>query len=500
MERRRSTVEWPVVSLLAPGRNDPCPCGSGCKFKHCCLAARTAEDSARVRLRAAEGRVVDGLLRFIGDTWGKSLILHAWEDFWNYDDVPDDMTTTPEFEPMFIPWLVLGFVPDTEVDDADPDWPTQPIGLEWLATTEAYVPDVDRAYIETACRSPMSVFAVEQVTAGRSLDLKDVLTGSRFRVLEQGASQKLRPADLIFARVLTIDGMSIMLGTAPFIVPPRWHTRIIDWREHMFRKRPATCQDLVDFDIEVRELYFGIAAELLDPTPPRLTNTDGDPIALTTLTYELKTDLGDAFEKLAPLARVHGEDHTDEVIRDTSGAVTSASLSWIKAGNRQHKHWDNTVLGNIRLETGRLVADVNSARRADRLKREIAKRLGRTAALIYTTVVDPSEMVEERARQRAAGEQHDEPAPVPSPELQAIEEEMSRAHWEGWLDTRVPALGNKTPRQAARTAQGRERLEALLAEFDRDAADGPSSIAAHLAAIRDALALTKPRDSGEDTR
>ncbi|MBI2832871.1 MAG: hypothetical protein HYX76_00410 [Acidobacteria bacterium] len=30
-----------------------------------------------------------------------------------------------------------------------------------------------------------------------------------------------------------------------------------------------------------------------------------------------------------------------------------------------------------------------------------------------------------------------------------------------WLDTRAPALENKTPRQAARTARGRERLDAL---------------------------------------
>lgn len=33
--------------------------------------------------------------------------------------------------------------------------------------------------------------------------------------------------------------------------------------------------------------------------------------------------------------------------------------------------------------------------------REIARRLGQTAALIETTVVDPSEAIEERARQRA---------------------------------------------------------------------------------------------------
>jgi hypothetical protein len=126
--------------------------------------------------------------------------------------------------------------------------------------------------------------------------------------------------------------------------------------------------------------------------------------------------------------------------------------------------------------------------------------LGQTAALTNTAVVDPSEAIKERARQRAAGERHEESAPVPSPELQAIQEEMIREQWEGWLDTRVPALGNKTPRQAARTAPGRERLAALLAEFDREAADGPSSVMAHLAAIRDALALTKPPESGQDTR
>jgi len=477
----------------APSRNDPCPCGSGRKFKHCCLPSRTAEDSARLRVRAAEGRVVDGLLQFTIETWGEPLILHAWEDFWNYDDVPEDLATTPEFDPMFVPWLVLGFVPDPESDDADVDWPTQPIGLEWLATTEPDISDLDRAYIETACRSPMSVLAVEDVTPGRSLDLKDVLTGSRFHVLEQGASKTLRPADLIFSRIVTLDGVSLMFGAAPYVVPPPWHTHIIDWRERLMRKHLMTRRDLAAFELEIRELYFEIAADLLNPTPPQLCNTDGDPIALTTLTFELNTTASEAFEKLAPLAIVRGEDHTVEVVRDASGAVTSAVLSWVKAGNRQHKQWDNTVLGTIRIEAGRVVADVNSTRRADRLKREISKRLGQTAMLVNTAVVDPLDAIEERARQRAADTEDDESLLEPSEELQALQEAMTREHWKGWLDTRVPALGNKTPRQAARTAGGRERLEALLAGFERDAADGPSSVAGYLTAIRTALGLTKPR-------
>src|SRR5438105_4593623 len=95
----------------AGGRNYPCSCCSGRKFKHCCLARQTAEDTARVRLRGAEGRVVDLVTKFTLDTCGERLLSHAWEDFWVYDDVPEYMTSTPEFETMFMPWLVLGFVP-----------------------------------------------------------------------------------------------------------------------------------------------------------------------------------------------------------------------------------------------------------------------------------------------------------------------------------------------------------------------------------------------------
>lgn len=428
-------------------------------------------------------------MNFALETWGKPLIAHAWEDFWVYDDVPEDLPSTPEFDAMFMPWFVLGFIPDPEADEARDDWPAQPIGLEWL-TTQSVVSDLDRAFIEAACRSPLSVLVVEHVTPQRSLDLKDVLTRKRFHVLEQGASQHLRRADLLFTRVVTLDGAAIMFGASPFIVPPVWHTHIIDWRERLFRRRLLSREDLEEFEIETRELYLHIAAELLNPAPPRLTNTDGDPLALTTLTYELKTTADEAFKRLAPLARMRGDDHVDEITRDESGTITSAVLSWAKTGNRQHKGWDNTILGTLRLEGGRLVVDINSARRAERVKREIAKRLAGAAVLIDSKVIDPSAALAKRRHERASGTHDHEPVET-SPELQALEKGLARRHWEGWLETRVPALGNKTPRQAMRTKGGRERLEALLAQFERDA-EGQGSASADVDFLRSELGLTKP--------
>src|SRR5262249_3116290 len=127
---------------------------------------------------------------------------------------------------------------------------------------------------------------------------------------------------------------------------------------------------------------------------------------------------------------------------------------------------------------------------AERVKREISKRLPGTATLVDTKVIDPSEALAERQREGASGILDDEPSRETSPELRAIEDDFLRRHWEQWLDTRVPALGNRTPRQAARSAGGRERLEALLAALARDPA-GARNAASHVAFIRENLGLPK---------
>jgi hypothetical protein len=478
-----------------PGRNDRCPCGSGKKYKHCCLQKEQDTDVARRRLRTAEGHVVDGTLALAAERWGNDLLLDAWDDFWN-GKPPEDIVGTPEFEQMFLPWFVFSYVPvllgDTPVDDADDateadepsDWPEQPLALEWLATQRPVGDALDRRYAETACRSPLSVFVVEQTVPGQSLDVRDVLTGARFHVLEAGASRTLRAADLLFASVLTIDGVSVMCGASHYVVPPDWHTRIIDWRENV-RKRTWTRQDLEDDGIEIRDLYFQIRDALLNPTPPRLVNTDGDPVELTTLRFSLTVPVGEAYEHLLPLATISGDPHVSDVGHDARGVMTHVEMSWLKAGNRKHASWDNTILGRLVLDPGVLVAEVNSSKRANRLTREVRKRLGDDARLVDRSVHDLEADLRDRQQARARGTDV-EPAGAEdqqnTPELQALSDEMMRRHWEAWLDERVPALGNKTPRQAARTTKGRERLLALLGEFDRRA---ESESAATGEALRD---------------
>jgi len=65
---------------MKPGRNDPCPCGSGKKYKHCCLnagsvpAAAPADLSWR-RLHALLDGFATEMLRFTAEAYGP-LALH----------------------------------------------------------------------------------------------------------------------------------------------------------------------------------------------------------------------------------------------------------------------------------------------------------------------------------------------------------------------------------------------------------------------------------------
>jgi len=46
-------------------------------------------------------------------------------------------------------------------------------------------------------------------------------------------------------------------------------------------------------------------------------------------------------------------------------------------------------------------------------------------------------------------------------------EALARKHWDAWFNEPIPALGDLTPRQAARTRDGRDLLESLLLDYQR---------------------------------
>jgi hypothetical protein len=54
------------------------------------------------------------------------------------------------------------------------------------------------------------------------------------------------------------------------------------------------------------------------------------------------------------------------------------------------------------------------------------------------------------------------------PEVREKLSAMMAAHWEHWVERRLPILGNRTPMEAVRNPDGREIVESLVIQAERD--------------------------------
>jgi hypothetical protein len=224
-----------------------------------------------------------------------------------------------------------------------------------------------------------------------------------------------------------------------------------------------TRAELVEYEFELREQYLDILEAILNPQMPRLANTDGEPWEPITLEYELRCSVESAVDRLKALAGGETEaevlQHAD---RDTAGNLQSVEIPWLKRDNQSQKAWETTLLATLKVTPGRITAEVNSVGRATRLKDEVRERLGSDAVLVNETVHD---IEDERAASDPRASMSPEDEVEVTPEIESMLRELQAKQWENWVDEEIPALGNATPRAAAQTAQGRERLEALFAEY-----------------------------------
>lgn len=480
------------------GRNDRCPCGSGRKYKQCCLQAHDASDFTWRQLRAVEGRFIPELFELALKEWGGPLLGAALDEFFLWEGVPEGYEETDAFGSFFVPWFVCQFVDDPHDPDRVASAPDESLAAFYLRRHAAGLSSIERAFLEAASTSPLSFYAVRRTKPGREIALHDVLTGDDVVVRERSASQSVSPGALMFTRVVTVEAVSIMVGAAPIVIPPRWHHTVLDFREQFAggKSRILTPKAVRDLDFELRDLYLEIEDELFHPRLPQLQNTDGDPLVLTTLHYRLRCSPASAFDRLRSLTVVEdAASLLDGATLDAAGALQAVSIPWSKKGNRLHKDWDNTTLGSVDIDGDRFDVHVNSNRRARRIEREIAKRLGADAVLERRVVDSVEKLLEECGRQpRDRIVRADEERLAQQPEVQAYMRQAAERHWNAWLDTRIPALANRTPRQAARTADGRERLEALFAEFAWHGERTPNDMAPNVSALRAALGL-RPQES-----
>ena len=412
------------------------------------------------------------MLRFVKNAYGPRAIDEAWKEF--------TLGKEPEFDPdtplvaVFMPWLFHCWSPDpgeTAVRDR---------ALHGVPPTEAYLrkkgarlDPLLREYLQACLASAFSFYEIARSDPGRGVRLRDIITGAETEVAERSASQTMQAGDILFGQVAGTGDLVLLEACSPYAIAPIHKPRIIELRKHIASSGDPTGPGLLrEWDPELRELYLDIIDRILEPALPELRNTDGEPLSLRRLMFDIES-AQQAFDALKHLASGETEDELLEgAERDAQGALIRVRFDWKKAGNRMHASWDNTVLGSIEIDGGRLTAEVNSAERESALKALIETALGERGRYRATEIQSMEKLLAEapardaRDVSAAGGEE----ALSELPEVKAKIAEMLDKHYEHWIDEKIPALGDQTPREAVEDPDGREKVEALVLQIERDGA------------------------------
>jgi len=456
---------------MATRRNDQCPCGSGKKFKHCHGKASGAliapEDAGWRRLRAALDGFPTTMLRFVRDVFGDAALAEAWDEFhlWE-EDAPKFDPDSPHLS-LFMPWFFHRWSPDpaeTLVADTALHG-REPTRVLLERRARRLDPSLKR-YLEACVGAPFTFHEILSVEPGRGFRAREVFTGEERNVLERSASRTMESGDILFGQLVTVEGITLMDACSPHVLPPGDKIGLVDLRERMTANGPLDLESLCEWDIELREEYLYLMEALRSPPTPRLHNTDGEPVVLHSISFRIPS-AQDAFDALKHLAFDETEQELlDEAELDGEGQVRSVSFAWKAAGNAVHRSWDNTVLGHIEIGGNRLEVNVNSEGRAVRF-REIMEDRYPAARHIRTEVETVEEGLARRAPEIEPSGDSEAESLVDYPEVRERIQAMVADHYADWVEQRIPALGGLSPMEAVRDEAGREKVEALIAQIER---------------------------------
>ncbi|MGC8494735.1 MAG: antitoxin Xre/MbcA/ParS toxin-binding domain-containing protein [Syntrophobacteraceae bacterium] len=416
-------------------------------------------------------KLFDRLAQHAERVFGPAAIHMALQEYflWPEDEEAElDAQLVERHMTLFVPWFLFNWEYDPTEDEIELNGPPAKTVAELYAEERGpRLDSYERRVIEAVNRKPYSFYEALEVDSGRQILLQDVLSGRRVTVQERTGSQYIKPSDIVFGRVAEIDGIGMIMGFSPYVIPPGHKPMIIEFRGRMKGEAQRISDDVLsDWEFEIREFFLIIDRILF--AGPKLCNTDGDPLEFHKIVFDIDS-ADDAFEKLVFLCvTTKASVLRKDAEKDADGHIRRAEITWDRKGHKAAPELSSTILGHIIIDGGRLTAEVNSARRAETIRKKIEAKLGAGARFRVDEISNLDKMMnDEKLMARAAERSAEHDALMQIPELRRHMAEMIRKHWENWVDMKLPALGGKTPRQAVLTGDGIEAVEALLVQAER---------------------------------
>lgn len=415
------------------GRNAPCPCGSGRKFKKCCLAKAGTGLGAFTRGERESALVA--LTRFAHRSEFAEEHERADDEFW--EQVRDGLT-------------------DEEVDEIDDDeyafhtffhfdYPLsdgRTLAEVFLEREGHRLRAGEREYLARMCATQLRLYEVVEVQPEEAVRLVDLWTDERSWVRERVATRQVVQWDLLGARLMPGEHGDLVMDGAPYLYPAAAREDILEALRDAYQE--AEHQDPGTFFKDAAPLFHGLWLDYVAlPPRPELVTAEGDPFVFARVLFDVR----ERVQVLASLAS-----HPDL----TSGA--DGRYVWYEAKDTEGMR---RRLGVFVVEGDGLTFETMSEARATRGRGFLEGLAGGAVTYRTTEYQDVDEALEDGADDTASP-----PADVPAELEASLATEFYERHYRDWPDRPLPALGGRTPREAAGLAELRPTLVALLKDFE----------------------------------
>jgi hypothetical protein len=423
-------------------RNAPCPCGSGRKYKKCCLAAeedaRAEEERALAPLR--------GVLAALGAesqrAWPSQAIERAELAFFGFDDILQARVGEDEMELMTY-YMLFDHVPEPR--DA-PDW----VDGETLADMLLRRPDnrlspSERTTLSNVRASIPSIYTVVAVEPRANVRMRDVFRGHEVEILDAGLARDAAEGEVHYLRLVP-DGERFRIIAAGSVTwPASWADAFHAFRDDFVAQRPdGLCSDelLRSNADQLRFHYLDVAYD----DGPWEEQAEGRSRSL-----ELEFEVLSARHAFDALCYLAGDPERAEmdVRRDENDEVITAAWPWLDLDDDARRWQDVPVVGAFSAEGTRLLVEVADATWADCARRLVADVMP-MAREVAVRAVGAGAINSAATGDRIAGG-------TPG---------SAARFWETWLTSPARSLDERTPLDAVALPGGRERVASYLAEVE----------------------------------
>ena len=434
-------------------RDGPCPCGSGKKFKNCCLRRERSEAQRTGHRATAVTRAIDWLgARYPAAV--RAAIESGFASMTNDaspvqpGEIPSELLQMFQINAM--EWLLargeilirrqgtpyLHRVSDLVLGPGGP-----------LLTPG------QRHFLEEIARRPIRLYEVLESRPGDGFVLKDALDSELpvYSVRERSGSRQLVQWDVFGARLIPVDDHWEIAGSV-YTFATQGHELIQGIRKARDEIAAAFPADEAYLDSFAERTV--IAAWLVHvttppPMPQMVDQGSGEPLMLITDHYEVLD--------------WHGLAKALESPSDVDGDRTEG---WTRFASLEGDTRRSLLAINIGEAKNRIEPFARTLRLADEGKAWLQQLAGDSIRFLDREVVDPVTILSERDRNSGRRKRHASESPILPTQQTRMYQGFYERHYRNWANESIPALGDRTPCGAVATQSGREAVIELLKQYE----------------------------------